>query len=115
MSAEYKPGTVLLSWLFSIVDSVYIDMVRYEARRNTFSLEHVENFAARSDVDSRIGMIDLSRLITKLPPHMQEILTVRYVEQNSQQEAAKKLKIRKRTVMSRTFRAQHRLRELRDQ
>src|SRR3990167_8099699 len=76
MSAEYKPGTVLLSWLFSIVDSVYIDMVRYEARRNTFSLEHVENFAARSDVDSRIGMIDLSRLITKLPPHMQEILTV---------------------------------------
>jgi RNA polymerase sigma-70 factor (ECF subfamily) len=108
--AQWRRGTDLRAWLFSIMHNRRVDLAR------------ADRFVALDDdaavpvddgplpADSPIEPIDLQRAFERLGPDDRQVLALVAVEQLSYEETAKALAVPIGTVMSRLSRARQRLR-----
>lgn len=111
---QFEPGTRLDSWMFRILQTIWIDHVRAQKRRRTESDE--EAILAFSD-DARIeeraaarSELEVVRTeIQKLPEDQRVVLSLVSIDGVSYAEAAAILEIPIGTVMSRLARARRKL------
>lgn len=110
----FEPGTRLDSWMFRIVQTTWIDRVRYRARRpQVTEAEIVEAlpFDARisEQVEARSDLATIRNAIAELPEEQRAVLALVAIDGRSYQEAADTLGIPMGTVMSRLARARGKL------
>lgn len=106
---QFEPGTRLDSWMFRIVQTVWIDRRRSRQRRGTsVSVEEIGDLAGADglrDSDARLHLAEVRRAVTRLPEDQRAVLLLVTVEGMSYREAADTLAIPIGTVMSRLARA----------
>ena len=104
----------LRSWLFSILNNLFLMRLRSNARRG--QMLQIEDFAdslaASASPEDRQTARDLARAMAKLSAEHRQILLLLNVEGYGYQEVADTLVIPIGTVMSRLARARRRLRAL---
>lgn len=109
--SQLKPGTSTLSWLFSIVHSVWLNEVRARKIRthgtiqwNTELAETVADPGA-SDPESFVLQQQIVSAVERLPDAQRAVMLLVAVEGMSYREAASVLEVPIGTVMSRLARA----------
>jgi RNA polymerase sigma-70 factor (ECF subfamily) len=113
---QFEPGTRLDSWMIRIVQTTWIDKVRYQRRRPTVSdneaLEAV-GYDARihEQAEARADLAIVRKRIAELPEEQRVVLALIVVDGMTYLEAAEALEVPLGTVMSRLFRARKRLME----
>lgn len=104
----------LRSWLFSILNNLFLMRIRAEKRRGS-SLpigEFSDSLAASVPPQDRALAVDLARAMGHLSAEHRQILLLISVEEYSYQEVAEILSVPIGTVMSRLARARQQLRAL---
>lgn len=115
--AQWQPGTRLDSWLFRIMQNLWIDWLRgHEGRADRFvplddALE-LPGADGRRDGEARVELNRVLAAIARLPADQRAVMALVSVEAYSYREAADTLDIPIGTVMSRLARARVRLNEL---
>jgi RNA polymerase sigma factor (sigma-70 family) len=107
-----QPGSVLRSWLLSLMHNLHLNHVR--------DWRHDDGHAALDDApepahDPTAGVgqrLDLQQALAALPAPMREVLLLVTVEEFTYAEVARILDVPVGTVMSRLHRARERMREL---
>lgn len=104
----------LRSWLFSILNNLFLMRLRHGPRRNAAMPidDFADSLAASAPPDDRDTAIDLARAMGKLSLEHRQILLLINLDGCSYQEVAEVLSIPIGTVMSRLARARQRLRAL---
>ena len=108
---QLQPGTATLSWLFSIVHSVWLNEVRARQIRNNASLQWTEELAATlvdsAAVDPETNALhqQVIAAVSRLPDAQRAVMLLVAVEGLSYREAAEALDVPVGTVMSRLARA----------
>jgi RNA polymerase sigma-70 factor, ECF subfamily len=108
---QLQPDTSALSWMFSIVHSIWIDEIRARQIRGRsrieWSEELVETVADPSAADPETGMLyrQILDAVESLPDAQRVVMLLIAVEGLSYREAADLLEIPIGTVMSRLSRA----------
>lgn len=106
---QFAPGTRLDSWMFRIVQNVWIDRRRGAKRRGTVvPVEMIDNLPGADgvrEVEARIELAEVRRAVGDLPDEQREVLMLVTVDGMSYREAATTLDIPIGTVMSRLARA----------
>lgn len=110
----FEPGTRLDSWMFRIIQTTWIDRVRYRARRpQVTEAEVVEAlpFDARisEQVEARSDLATIRGAIAGLPEEQRAVLALIAIDGRSYQEAADTLGVPMGTIMSRLARARAKL------
>jgi RNA polymerase sigma-70 factor (ECF subfamily) len=108
-AGQYQPGTRFDSWMYRIVQTVWIDRMRLKSRLEQ-GVEPAE-LARYPDRDSvqatedKVALAEARRIIAKLPPDQRAVLVLVTVEGLGYRQAAQVLGIPIGTVMSRLSRA----------
>lgn len=106
---QFAPGTRLDSWMFRIVQNVWIDRRRGAKRRGTVvpveSIDDLPGADGVREVEARIELAQVRRAVGDLPDEQREVLMLVTVDGMSYREAATTLDIPIGTVMSRLARA----------
>jgi RNA polymerase sigma-70 factor (ECF subfamily) len=104
----------LRSWLFSILNNLFLMRLRTKARQGTaLSIDtFADSLAASVSSEDREAAADLARAMGALSAEHRQILLLINVEGMSYDEAAAALRVPTGTVMSRLARARQRLRSL---
>jgi len=106
---QYKPGTRLVSWMYRIVQTVWIDRLRHRRRGPTVmdptALADLPGGDAAAEMESRLALAEVRRAIAGLPPEQRTVLLLISVEGAAYREAAEILQLPIGTVMSRLARA----------
>jgi RNA polymerase sigma-70 factor, ECF subfamily len=108
---QLQPGTVILSWMFSIVHTVWLNEVRARKVRNHASLQWDEELTATlvdsSCVDPETNVLhqQVIAAVARLPEAQRAVMLLVTVEGLSYREAAEVLAVPVGTVMSRLARA----------
>ena len=106
---QYKPGTRLVSWMYRIVQTVWIDRLRHRRRGPTVmdptALADLPGGDAAAEMESRLALAEVRRAIAGLPPEQRTVLLLVCVEGVAYREAAEILQLPIGTVMSRLARA----------
>jgi RNA polymerase sigma-70 factor (ECF subfamily) len=108
---QLQPDTSALSWMFSIVHSIWIDEIRARQIRGRsrieWSEELVETVADPTTADPETGMLyrQILSAVESLPDAQRVVMLMVAVEGLSYREAAEILEIPIGTVMSRLSRA----------
>lgn len=112
---QWQEGTRLDSWMFRIVQTVWIDRCRAERlRRPVGDLDSVASVAGedgRAVAESRIELARVRKLISRLPEEQRAVLSLVSIDGCSYRQAAESLNIPIGTVMSRLARARRALAE----
>lgn len=115
-SHQWQPGTRLDSWMFRIMQTVWIDWLRAQAVRGaTIDLEVAERSGATgvwSDNEAGHTLELVIRAMQQLPEEQRIIIALISVDGLSYRETAAALDIPVGTVMSRLARARRRLYEM---
>ena len=123
--AQFRPGSNLRAWLFTIQRSIFINA--YRRRRNVAwmgSLEDEDLYGpggARPVVSAEEAMLedwvdeDLRTALAELPEHYRDAVLLRDVGQHSYAEVAAELDCPLGTVMSRLHRGRALLRQMLEQ
>lgn len=110
-AAQFRQGSDLRAWMFSIMHNVHIS----ELRRHR-DVESVDNkpqeISVRASQSDALEVRDLDRALAMLPLDQREVLLLITLEELSYEEAATALDIPIGTVMSRLSRAREKLRTL---
>lgn len=106
---QYEPGTRLVSWMYRILQTVWIDRLRHR-RRGPAIIDPVAMAAfpggdAAVEAESRLALAEVRRAIGNLAPEQRAVLLLVSVEGIAYREAAEVLGIPIGTVMSRLARA----------
>ncbi len=106
---QWRPGTRLDSWMFRILQNLWIDQLRERRGREVAMdpedlAERAVGDAAREN-EARIALGEVRRAVAKLPPEQRAVLMLVSVDGVSYKEAAEILEIPIGTVMSRLARA----------
>jgi len=106
--------TRLRSWLFSILNNLFLMRLRSSRRRGTpLSIDDfADSLAASAAPEDRTVAMDLARAMGMLSPEHRQILLLMNLDGCSYQEIADILQLPIGTVMSRLARARQRLRAL---
>ena len=106
---QYKPGTRLVSWMYRIVQTVWIDRLRHRRRGPTVmdptALADLPGGDAAAEMESRLALAEVRRAIAGLPPEQRTVLLLISEEGAAYREAAEILQLPIGTVMSRLARA----------
>ena len=108
---QWQPGTALLSWLFAIMQSVWLNELRAVQRRRESSLDNeaieyeLEESAQTVDPESQMHFRQVIDAVDALPEAQRSVMLLTAVEGLSYTEAASALQIPIGTVMSRLSRA----------
>jgi RNA polymerase sigma-70 factor (ECF subfamily) len=107
---QFQPGTRLDSWMYRIVQNLWIDQrrarqARPEAGVEPADLEALSVGDAAREMDSRLAMAAVQRAVAQLPEDQRSVLLLVCVEGQSYKTAAEVLEIPLGTVMSRLARA----------
>lgn len=108
--SQWRPGTDLRAWLFSIMHNRAVDLIR--ADRYAPLDDHVAADLADAGPPDAFESIDLQRAFERLEPAHREVLALVAIEQLSYEETARALDVPVGTVMSRLSRARQRLKAL---
>ena len=106
--AQWQPGTRLDSWMYRIVQNLWIDQVRTSSRWHQAGEEALASIPANDmarAVEARIELASVRAAIDALPPEQRAVLMLVTVEGQSYRDTAEILKIPIGTVMSRLARA----------
>ncbi|HOM14614.1 MAG TPA: RNA polymerase sigma factor [Rubrivivax sp.] len=110
--ALWQPGSLLRSWLLSLMHNLHMNHVR-DWRHDDGHAALDEAAQPSHDPTADLGRrLDLQQALAALPPPMREVLLLVGVEEYTYAEAAGILEVPVGTVMSRLHRARERLREL---
>lgn len=105
---QWQPGTRLDSWMYKIMQNLWIDQVR--AKKETAldepeAIEQVPDRDIAGGTHSSIELEQVLRAMQTLPEPMRAVLTLVCIEDQSYKEAAETLGVPIGTVMSRLARA----------
>ena len=105
----WEPGTRLDSWMFRIVQNLWVDNMRAGRRReiatDTAELDAMTGGDAEAEMQGRLDLAAVRRRIAELPEEQRAVLLLVSVEGLSYKDAASVLDIPIGTVMSRLARA----------
>lgn len=112
-SERFQPGTRLDSWMYRIIQNLWLDdRRRQQVRGTTVDPERValsdEGVGARS-VEDRMTLEQVRVLVAELPEDQRLVLALVAIEGRSYREVAEMLALPIGTVMSRLSRARARL------
>jgi RNA polymerase sigma-70 factor (ECF subfamily) len=105
---QFQEGTRFDSWMFRIVQTIWIDQIRSrEVRKES---EEVPEDRLGSDmpvrrIEARLGLDEVRRAVGRLPPEQRTVLMLVTVDGLSYKEAAQVIGVPVGTVMSRLARA----------
>jgi RNA polymerase sigma-70 factor (ECF subfamily) len=104
---QYEPGTRLVSWMYRIVQTVWIDQVR---RHRVVSVDpamlaEYPGGDAMGEAESRLALAEVRQAIAVLSPEQRTVLLLVSVEGLAYREAAEILGLPIGTIMSRLARA----------
>jgi len=107
---QFQPGTRFDSWMYRIVQNLWIDQrrarqVRPEAGMEPADLEALAVGDAERELDARLALTNVQRAVKALPDEQRAVLLLVCVEGLSYKAAAEILEIPLGTVMSRLARA----------
>lgn len=108
---QWQPGSVLISWLFSVMHSTWLNELRSAQRRReggfdgSQELEEVEDTSHDGDPEYRLLCRQIVTAVDKLPEAQRVVMMLVAVEGFSYREAADILEVPIGTVMSRLSRA----------
>ncbi len=106
---QFVVGTRFDSWMYRIVQTIWIDRVRHmRHREQSVDPTELADFPAGEgsrEVDDKIALAQARRAIARLPEELREVLVLVSIEELSYREAADILGIPIGTVMSRLSRA----------
>jgi RNA polymerase sigma-70 factor (ECF subfamily) len=107
---QFQPGTRLDSWMYRIVQNIWIDQQRARRARPEAGMEPADLAAlavgdAEREMDSRLAMATVQRTVRELSEDQRSVLMLVCVEGLSYKTAADVLDIPLGTVMSRLARA----------
>lgn len=107
---QFKPGTRLDSWMFQIMKNLWVDQKRSprsfrEVNADPADLESLIASDAERELESRLSLAAVRRVVATLPPEQRSVVALVCVEGLSYREAAAVLDIPIGTVMSRLSRA----------
>ncbi|MCF6323977.1 MAG: RNA polymerase sigma factor [Gammaproteobacteria bacterium] len=112
---RWERGTRLDSWMFRIMQNLWIDQYRANQRRDTgTSIDDLPNLSGedgRQVTENQLMVRDMELAITKLSEEQRSLVVLVLVEGMSYREAAKILNTPIGTVMSRLARARKTLAE----
>ncbi|MGE0726278.1 MAG: sigma-70 family RNA polymerase sigma factor [Alphaproteobacteria bacterium] len=105
---QWQPGTRFDSWMFRIVQTIWIDQMRARAVRG--EADAVDPEAQPTDetvrrAEARLSLGEVQRAVARLPEEQRTVLMLVTVEGLSYKEAADSLRVPIGTVMSRLARA----------
>lgn len=111
---QFQEGTRLDSWMFRIIQTTWIDRVRYRARRPQVSAPEVVEalpFDARisEQIEARGDLETVRAAMAELPDEQRVVLALVALDGRSYQEAAETLGVPIGTIMSRLSRARAKL------
>ena len=105
---QFQEGTRFDSWMFRIVQTIWIDQLRArDVRKETGELE-AERLGTDESVrraDARLALAEVRRAVSRLPVEQRTTLLLVTVEGLSYKEAAAVAKVPVGTIMSRLARA----------
>lgn len=105
---QWQAGTRLDSWMYKILQNLWIDQLRSPARTTETEPEEIENVPDRDwnrGMEARLALEQVVDAMRQLPEAMRLVLTLVCVEGLSYKEAAAQLDVPIGTVMSRLARA----------
>ena len=105
---QWRPGSRLDSWMYRIVQNLWIDRVRMRRQHPEAGPEVLEQLPggdAEREAEARHDLGTVRRLVARLPEEQRAVLALVTVEGLSYQDAADSLGIPIGTVMSRLARA----------
>ncbi len=100
------------SYVVIIVRNATINLYNQRKRRTTIPLEDVEYCITTEPISVAEDLDHLARAVLKLPVIYKDVLTLKYVQEFSNEEIAKMLDISEATVRKRLERAKRRLEEI---
>ena len=106
--AQWQKGTRLDSWMYRIVQNLWIDQMRTKGRWHQADEETLAALPANDmvrAVEARIELAAVRSAIDALPPDQRAVLMLVTVEGQSYRDAAEILEVPIGTVMSRLARA----------
>lgn len=114
---QWRPGSDLRAWVFSIMHNRHVDLTRSSLARPerpaaAGAEAEAEALLQEAAAAPEIEALDLERAFGQLADEHRQVLVLVAVEQMSYAEAAEALGVPVGTVMSRLSRARARLREL---
>ncbi|WP_434635150.1 sigma-70 family RNA polymerase sigma factor [Chromobacterium sp. CV08] len=109
---QWRPGSDIRPWLFSILHNRHVDHVRRARPPTELSDAEWERLAVPPCHERESRMRDLGRVLNRLPDEQREVLLLVVVEEMRYQDVAGMLGVPAGTVMSRLHRGRERLRQL---
>lgn len=113
---QWQPGTRLDSWMYRIIQNLWIDRGRSHRLRgdpvDPEQMPEVADHSAHRVAEAGSTLARVLHLLGELPAEQREVLLLVGVAEHSYREAAEQLSIPIGTVMSRLARARLRLHEL---
>jgi len=116
---QYTPDYAFSTWLFKIASNNCIDFIR-KTKQNTISLDKESEDCSSSVISNKISTEELNpeetlineqkiklmrQIVDKLKPHYRILIEMRYFEELSYEEIAKKMNLPMGTVKAKLFRA----------
>ena len=105
---QWQPGTRLDSWMFKIMQNLWIDQLRARSDIVDVEPEEIERVPDRDwnrGIEAKLTLEQVMQAMQKLPAQMRSVLALVCIEDLSYREAADTLGVPIGTVMSRLARA----------
>ncbi len=105
---QFQEGTRFDSWMFRIVQTIWIDQIRSRDVRKEgaeFAEERLGSDEPVRRVEARLALDEVRRAFDRLPPDQRTVLLLVTVDGLSYKEAAEVVRVPVGTIMSRLARA----------
>ncbi|MGE5472349.1 MAG: sigma-70 family RNA polymerase sigma factor [Bacteroidota bacterium] len=110
--SQWRAGSELRAWLFSIMHNLRVDQLRRPTLATTALDDHEADWATRPTQGDRLEVMDIAAALEQLSDEQREVVLLVALEDMSYAEVAAALGIPAGTVMSRLARGRERLRQL---
>lgn len=112
--AQWRAGSDLRAWLFSIMHNLRVDQLRRPVLPTQALDDDGDQAPSRPTQSDQLELLDLEAALRQLPDEQRAVLLLVALEEMSYAEVAAALDIPLGTVMSRLSRGRERLRQIMD-